>query len=87
MPKSISKKLDGTCIRVKTRKKARIANKHTTLPKRKYVMFVGLDVHKSSVQVAAVDETGKLLFNKKISSDFSAISKITAKIPKNTKYV
>ncbi len=50
-------------------------------------MFVGLDVHKNSVQVAAVDEIGKLLFNKKISSDFSAISKITSKIPKNAKYV
>ena len=83
MPKS-ARKLDGTCIRIK---KVRNANKHTTLPEKKYLMFVGLDVHKNSVQVAAVDEIGKLLFNKKISSDFSAISKITSKIPKNAKYV
>ena len=71
----------------KPARKPELQTNTPTLPKRKYVMFVGLDVHKSSVQVAAVDETGKLLFNKKISSDFSAISKITAKIPKNTKYV
>ena len=50
-------------------------------------MFVGLDVHKETVQMAAVDTAGELLFNKKIKNTFPDIAKATAKLPKKAKYV
>ncbi len=48
---------------------------------------MGLDVHKESVQMATIDGDGKLLSNKKISSDFESVSEAVSKIPKKAKYV
>ena len=84
MRKSRSRHLDGTQIK---RVRSTNTNKSIRQYRRKGAVFVGLDVHKETVQVAAVDNAGKLLFNKKISSRFDAMSRIAATIPKNAKYV
>ncbi len=51
------------------------------------MIYVGLDVHKESVQMATIDGDGKLLSNKKIPSDFESVSEAVSKIPKKAKYV
>jgi len=43
---------------------------------------VGLDVHKESVQMAAVDRKGELLFNERIPSDFESVTEAVSKLPK-----
>ena len=50
-------------------------------------MYVGLDVHKKTIQVAAVDQEGKLLFNRKIKSDFGSVERELEQHPPDTKYV
>ena len=41
------------------------ANKNITLRKKKGMVYVGLDLHKNTIQMAAVDERGTLLCNYK----------------------
>ncbi len=54
--------------------------------KSNYGMYVGLDVHKETIQVAVIDETGKLQFNTKIKHTNQAIGQITAKLPKDNSF-
>jgi len=46
------------------------------------MIYVGLDVHKESVQVAAVDRKGDLLFNEKIPSYFESVTAAGSTLPK-----
>ncbi len=49
--------------------------------------YVGLDVHKESIQVAMIDKDGKVLSNTKISNKDSEARGIFAKIPENARCV
>jgi len=46
------------------------------------MIYVGLDVHKESIQAAAVDRKGKLLFNEKIPHDTESVTEMVSKLPK-----
>jgi len=46
------------------------------------MIYVGLDVHKESVQMAAVNRKGELLFNEKIPSDFESVTEMVSTLPK-----
>lgn len=50
-------------------------------------VFFGLDLHKKFLQVAAVDQKGNLLMNKRIENDFGIIKHEFSAFPKNAKYV
>ena len=50
-------------------------------------IFFGLDLHKKFLQVAAVDQEGNLLMNRKIENDFGIIEREFSAFPKNAKYV
>ena len=50
-------------------------------------IFFGLDLHKKFLQVAAVDQKGNLLMNKRIENDFGIIEQEFSAFPKNAKYV
>ena len=50
-------------------------------------MFFGLDLYKKFLQVAAVDQEGNLLMNKKVENDFRVIEQELSAFPKNAKYV
>jgi len=45
-------------------------------------IYVGLDVHKESIQAAAVDRKGKLLFNEKIPHDSESVTEMVSRLPK-----
>ena len=49
--------------------------------------YVGLDVHKESIQVAVRDKDGKVLSNTRISNKDSEVREIFAKILENAKCV
>ncbi len=51
------------------------------------MVYVGLDLHKETVQIAAVDDSGTKLMNKKIQNTREALADETYKIPSNSKYV
>jgi len=46
------------------------------------MICVGLDVHKESIQVAAVDRKGELLLNEKIPGDFESVTAAVSTLPK-----
>ena len=50
-------------------------------------VFFGLDLHKKFLQVAAVDQEGNLLMNKRVENDFGIIEQEFSAFPKNAKYV
>ena len=50
-------------------------------------VFFGLDLYKKFLQVAAVDQEGNLLMNKKVENDFRVIEQEFSAFPKNAKYV
>ena len=50
-------------------------------------IFFGLDLHKKFLQVAAVDQKGNLLMNKRVENDFGIIEREFSAFPKNAKYV
>ena len=50
-------------------------------------VFFGLDLHKKFLQVAAVDQEGNLLINKRVKNDFGIIEQEFSAFPKNAKYV
>ena len=50
-------------------------------------IFFGLDLHKKFLQVAAVDQKGNLLMNKRVENDFGIIEQEFSAFPKNAKYV
>ncbi len=49
--------------------------------------YVGLDVHKESIQIAVMDKDGKVLSNTRIRNRDSEIRKAFARIPENAKCV
>ena len=50
-------------------------------------MFFGIDLHKEFLQVAAVDQDGTLLMNKRVTNDFETIAREFSAFPKDAKYV
>ena len=63
------------------------ANKNITLRRKKGMMYVGLDLHKNSIQMAAVDQKGTLLCNYKFRHTRGAVDSEISRMPKNAKYV
>ena len=63
------------------------ANKNITLRKMKGMVYVGLDLHKNTIQMAAVDEQGELLCNYKFRHTRGAVDSEISRMPKNAKYV
>ena len=61
--------------------------KKTKKGKEEQKTFFGIDLHKEFLQVAAVDQDGTLLMNKRITNDFETIAKEFAAFPKDAKYV
>ena len=51
------------------------------------MVYVGLDLHKKTIQIAAVDDSGTELVNKKIQNTREALAGEASKIPSNSKYV
>ncbi len=51
------------------------------------IMYVGLDVHKETIQVAVLDGGGTLQSNMKIKNNHAEIRKTFAMIPRDSKYV
>ena len=51
------------------------------------MVYVGLDLHKKTIQIAAVDDSGTGLMNKKIQNTREALAGETSKTPSNSKYV
>ena len=49
--------------------------------------FFGIDLHKEFLQVAAVDQDGTLLMNKRVTNNFGTIAKEFSAFPKDAKYV
>ena len=49
--------------------------------------YIGLDLHKKTIQMAAVDDLGTELLNKKIRNIRANLDAEIAKMPKNAKYV
>ena len=49
--------------------------------------FVGLDVHKNTVQAAVVDGTGRLLTNRRLNNTRNELSGFVAQVPRNARYV
>ena len=62
-------------------------NKNITLRRKKGMMYVGLDLHKNSIQMAAVDQKGTLLCNYKFRHTRGAVDSEISRMPKNAKYV
>ncbi len=81
MKRSRKRKSDGSRIPRST------ANKQIRGPKSGGMRYVGLDVHKESIQVAVVDGQGRVEYNRKIKHDHKAVARIVAKLPPDTKYV
>ena len=50
-------------------------------------MFFGPDLNKKFFQVAAADQEGSLLMNKRVENDFKIIEQKFSAFPKNAKYV
>ena len=51
------------------------------------MVYIGLDLHKKTIQIAAVDDSGTELMNKKIQNAREALAGEISKIPSNSKYV
>ena len=51
------------------------------------MVYAGLDLHKKTIQIAAVDDSGTGIMNKKIQNTREALAGETSKIPSNSKYV
>ena len=51
------------------------------------MVYVGIDLHKKNAQIAAADERGKILMNRKIPHTREAIRYETLHLPKHAKYV
>ncbi len=49
--------------------------------------YVGLDLHKETIQIAVVDKDGTMLLNKKIFNPHAILEAELAHMPKNAQYV
>ena len=76
------KKRSGTQVTVATR-----PTPEAKQCERTQKTFIGIDLHKKFLQVAAVDEAGMLLMNKKIDNDFDIIEREFSALSKDAKYV
>ena len=77
MKKSKVLKIDDTKHIGQTKRSSTNANKQITPLKSKNKMrFVGIDVHKRSMQVAVKDKSGKLLLNQKVGVDHDSVKKL-----------
>ena len=63
------------------------ANKNITLRRKRGRVYVGLDLHKNTIQMAAVDQKGTLLCNYKFRHTREAVDSEVSRMPKNAKYV
>lgn len=50
-------------------------------------MFVGMDLHKNYLQIAVMDEKGKVLRNPRIDNDLKQVDRIFEKIDSNARVV
>ena len=48
-------------------------------------MFVGMDVHKNYLQIAVLNENGKVLDNSRVDNDLSKIAKFFDRLDRNRK--
>ena len=62
-------------------------DKNITLRKMKGMVYVGLDLHKNTIQIAAVDQNGTLLCNYKFRHTREDVDSEISRMPKNVKYV
>ena len=51
------------------------------------MIYVGLDLHKKTIQIAAVDYRGATLLNKKIRNTHASLEMEIPRMPKGSKYV
>ena len=51
------------------------------------MIYVGMDLHKLTAQIAAMDKGGNVLFNRKIQHTLEAIEMEVDRLPKHAKYV
>ena len=85
--KIVNKKIVNKKIVNKNTAHKKNANKNITLRRKKGMMYVGLDLHKNSIQMAAVDQKGTLLCNYKFRHTRGAVDSEISQMPKNAKYV
>ena len=64
----------------------RNANENITYRRRRGMISVGLDLHKKTAQIAAMDKDGTVLFNRKIPHTREAIKAEVDRLPKHAKY-
>ena len=74
-------------IRPKRWRTRKHPNEIITPDRKDGVVYVGLDLHKKTIQIAAVDDSGTELMNKKIQNTREALAGETSKVPGNSKYV
>ena len=51
------------------------------------MLFVGMDVHKATIQIAAMDVAGNIVLEKNIKADRNSVYRLLSKIPKGSKFV
>ena len=51
------------------------------------MVYVGIGLHKKNAQIAASDERGKILMNRKIPHTREAIGHEARRLPKHARYV
>ena len=63
------------------------ASKQITPGRKDGMIYVGLDLHKKTIQIAAVDYRGATLLNKKIRNTHASLEMEISRMPKGSKYV
>ena len=63
------------------------ASKQITPGRKDGMIYVGLDLHKKTIQIAAVDYRGATLLNKKIRNTHASLEMEIPRMPKGSKYV
>ena len=51
------------------------------------MLYVGMDVHKATIQVAAMDAAGNIVLETNIKADRNSVDRLLSKIPKGSKFV
>ena len=68
-------------------KNCRKRNKKITPKKKDSMLYVGMDVHKATIQVAAMDAAGNIVLETNIKADRNSVDRLLSKIPKGSKFV
>ena len=63
------------------------ANENIILRRKRGMVHIRLDLHKNTIQMAAVDQKGTLLCNYKFRHTREDVDSEVSKMPKNAKYV